>query len=220
VNVNIIFILFIIILAMVALSLCSDFSNVISIEPLKPNSKYSSVSNVSDSITSIEPITIVDLNYTLEDCRGGEWITLAKYPTYEIYYVFPHLIRKLSNKKLVTITFESKYWMCHLSKRKCMLHCVVAEQFIPNPLRLKAVDHINGDRKNHNKDNLKWVSLGQNRENVHSVNGEPILTLTTLPEPCVKITQYNEYCFNKLWYSEPLDKYFTQIYNGEFELVL
>jgi hypothetical protein len=84
----------------------------------------------------------------------------------------------------------------------------------------KTVDHINGDRKNHNKDNLKWVSLSQNGENVHSVNGKPILTLTYLPEPCVKITQYNDYIFNKLWYSESLDKYFAQIYNGEFKEIV
>jgi hypothetical protein len=55
---------------------------------------------------------------------------------------------------------------------------------------------------------------------VHSVNGKPILTLTILPEPCVKIPQYNEYYFDKLYYSEPLDKYFTQIYNGEFKEIV
>jgi hypothetical protein len=206
---------------MVAMSLCSDFSNVVSIKPLdKPTPKYLIVSNVSDSITSIEPITIIHLNYTLEDCKGGDWVQIDKYPTYEIYSVFPHLVRKLTNGKLVTITFESKYWLCHLNDKKQMLHCVVAEQFIPNPLRLKAVDHINGDRKNHSKDNLKWVSLSQNRENVHSANGKPILTLTALPEPCVKIPQYNEYWFDKLWDFEPLDKYFTQIYNGEFKEIV
>jgi hypothetical protein len=74
-------------------------------------------------------------------------------------------VRKLGNKKLVTITFTNGYWLCTLNGKKQMLHCVVAEQFIPNPLRLKGVDHINGDRKNRNKDNLKWVSLSQN--NVH-----------------------------------------------------
>jgi hypothetical protein len=82
--------------------------------------------------------------------------------------------------------------------------CVVAEQFIPNPLTLKAIDHTNGDAKNHRKDNLKWVSLSQNRENVRSVNGKPILALTSLPEPCVNITQYNEYWFDKLYYLNPL----------------
>jgi hypothetical protein len=63
---------------MESLSLCSDFSNVVSIEPLKPNSKYSLRSNVS--VTSFEPITILHLNFTLEDRVGGDWVTLAKYP--------------------------------------------------------------------------------------------------------------------------------------------
>jgi hypothetical protein len=31
-----------------------------------------------------------------------------------------------------------------LNGKKSFLHCVVAEQFIPNPLRLKAADHLNG----------------------------------------------------------------------------
>jgi hypothetical protein len=96
---------------MVSLSSCSEFpSNVVSIEPVdKPTSKYSLCSNVSDFIASIEPITIIHINYTLQDCKGGEWVTLDKYPEYEIYSVFPHLIRKHSNKELITITFESKY---------------------------------------------------------------------------------------------------------------
>jgi hypothetical protein len=40
------------------------------------------------------------------------------------------------------------------------------------------------------------------------------------PEPRVKITQYNEYQFDKLWYCDPLDKYFTMIYNGEFKEIV
>jgi hypothetical protein len=66
---------------MVSLSLCLNDS-VISIEPsAKPPHKFTIISNVCDSITSIEPITIIHLDKSIEACVGGEWVQLENIPS-------------------------------------------------------------------------------------------------------------------------------------------
>lgn len=50
-----------------------------------------------------------------------------------------------------------------MKKTQRNLHRVVAEAFIPNPLDLPEVDHIDGNRSNNRADNLQWVSRSQNR---------------------------------------------------------
>lgn len=42
------------------------------------------------------------------------------------------------------------------------VHRVVAEQFVPNPLGLPEVNHIDFNRKNNNADNLEWTTHQEN----------------------------------------------------------
>lgn len=42
------------------------------------------------------------------------------------------------------------------------IHRLVAELFIPNPLKLKEVNHKDGNRLNNSVENLEWVSRSQN----------------------------------------------------------
>ena len=51
------------------------------------------------------------------------------------------------------------------TKRKQMLvHRLVAQAFIPNPLNLPEVDHKDKNRSNNHKDNLQWSSVKSNRD--------------------------------------------------------
>ena len=47
----------------------------------------------------------------------------------------------------------------------CYVHRLVAEAFIPNPLGLKDVDHIDGNKSNSRVENLRWVSHKENCNN-------------------------------------------------------
>ena len=47
----------------------------------------------------------------------------------------------------------------------CYVHRLVAEAFIPNPLGLRDVDHIDGNKSNSRVENLRWVSHKENCNN-------------------------------------------------------
>ena len=44
-----------------------------------------------------------------------------------------------------------------------IVHRVVAENFISNPMGLREVNHINGDKSDNRVENLEWVTSSQNR---------------------------------------------------------
>ena len=57
------------------------------------------------------------------------------------------------------------YLQVNLSGIPKLVHRLVAEAFIPNPLGLTDVDHINGNRADNRIENLRWVSHKENCNN-------------------------------------------------------
>lgn len=50
------------------------------------------------------------------------------------------------------------------------IHRLVAEVYLPNPLGLSDVDHLDGDRYNNNLGNLRWLTHGQNIKHSYNLN--------------------------------------------------
>lgn len=53
--------------------------------------------------------------------------------------------------------------LCKNGKKKCIrIHRLVAIAFIPNPLSLETVDHIDNNPKNNHHKNLQWMTRKEN----------------------------------------------------------
>jgi hypothetical protein len=68
--------------------------------------------------------------------------------------------------------------LCENGKTKTfLLHRLVAENFIANPLGLPEVDHKDRDKTNNHVGNLKWVTVSEN--NLNRENGFPVVCVET-----------------------------------------
>lgn len=78
------------------------------------------------------------------------------------------------------------------------IHRLLAEAFIPNPEGLSDVDHIDGNKRNNNLDNLRWCTHGSNimysysnnrRSAVGESNARAYLTADAVKGICELLSQ-------------------------------
>jgi hypothetical protein len=111
------------------------------------------------------------------------------------YYQVSTKGRVKSPYKILTPCNMLGYLSVHL--RKCTtqktpkIHRLVAIAFIPNPLNLPEVNHLDGNKKNNNDWNLEWSSSKNNtdhaiktglRDSIGEANGRAVLTETQVKE--------------------------------------
>ena len=91
------------------------------------------------------------------------------------------------------------------------VHRLVATAFVPNPSRLKEVNHIDGNKKNNHFSNLEWCSCKKNKEHAaennltatgernaaHKLTKEEVRTIRRLYKPYSK--DYNTWTLAEMF---------------------
>lgn len=73
------------------------------------------------------------------------------------------------------------------------VHRLVAETYLPNPLKKCCINHINGDKKDNRVENLEWVNSRENNEHarLNGLQEEKQLGIPDLTEEQVKYIREN-----------------------------
>lgn len=143
------------------------------------------------------------------------WTTLIVDRHYEILNEAPFTIRKIKNKRPVSLYEEnSGYLRTNLSGRKYLFHRLLAIQFIENPYpkQYKYVDHINHNKRDNSLSNLRWTSSKGNCLNKTSNKRIEYEFVDKLPDGNIKVDSYNNHRFDNLYYHDDVFYFYNDVY--------
>lgn len=104
-----------------------------------------------------------------------KWLKIDKYFGYYSVSNMGRIRNNLTNRKL--IPYLDRYFRISLYYRPVkvfLVHRLVAIHFIPNPKKLKEVNHKNGIKTNNNVSNLEWVDRNTNHKHAFMTGLYPI----------------------------------------------
>lgn len=128
-----------------------------------------------------------------------EWRKITNRPNYSVSN--DGLVRNDKTGRILKQSCRKDNYMQVMLGRKTVplyVHRLVAQAFIENPKNLPQVDHIDGNKRNNDRNNLRWVSASENcynfgyetrieskRKKIKATNGEKQIIFASRNE-CAK----------------------------------
>ena len=143
----------------------------------------------------------------------GQWLTCIADNDYEINDA-TFQIRRISNRRVVSETYNNGYIYVALSGKTMCKHRVIALQFIPNddPNHKTQVDHINHDRSDNRIENLRWVTPSENiRNRTGARNNVSYTYVDEIDDQCIIIDHYGNRNLEGYYYDQNLDQFYVRV---------
>lgn len=133
--------------------------------------------------------------------KGQAWLQVETFPNYMVSatgHIKTVDYNHTGTERMIKSFVNSYgYLSCNLMqngiRKRKLIHRLVAEAFIPNPMNLPTVNHKDGNKLNNHVDNLEWMSIEDNTRDAHTqglvryVNGESHYKAIIPTEEIVKI---------------------------------
>ena len=87
----------------------------------------------------------------------------------ENYKSHNYIPKKVMGKILKPTIRNNGYYFVTIQRKQYMVHRLVAQTFIPNPENKPQVNHIDGNKKNNQVDNLEWCTAKENTIHAYSI---------------------------------------------------
>ena len=142
---------------------------IISIDKQDKSIEYNSVKEASDKI-NVKPLNIYralkhnrlykDLRWEYKKVKN---LPLEKWKKIENRDIFISNKGRIKNKNDIEIEIiGGVYKSIYINGKSFLIHRLVAELFIPNPLNLEIVNHINLNKHDNRSENLEWITQQDN----------------------------------------------------------
>lgn len=144
----------------------------------------------------------------------SEFVPLLNHDDYEIMTEYPFTIRRRKDHYEISEWINDRigYVRVKLNGNNHYKHKLIADQFIPNPLNLPCVDHINHNTTDYHLSNLRWCNQSTNCRNKTSNNGVEYTYVNEIDEDSIVVNDYGKHQFEDYYYDETVDKFY--FWNG------